>query len=173
MCTYDKTVFLKSIEAMVPTYDHKGNNACNVLYAEEERKLLPISVSRFMRSWFHFLHIDLYAQRMWSREILGHRNLNPIIINEHAIFIPVKLREAVGKKDGSYGYIRVSRIADITCDYILLGSGTKILYLSSHQTIKKKILHANLLKYKYLEELKLQRMIYTSTEDDSPGDWED
>lgn len=171
MYAHDKTIFLKSIEAIMPTYDHRGNNACNVLYTKAESKSLAISVSGFIRSWFQLLRIDLYAQRMWSREILGHRNLNPIIINEHAIFIPVKLREAVGKKDGSYGYIRVSSIQDITCDYILLGSGAEIPYLSSLKTIKRKIQHAKLLKYTYLEELKHQRMIYTSHQDDSSDDW--
>ena len=122
-----------------------------------------MSRRKFMRLWFQFLRMDLYAQSMWSQDILGQRNLNPVVVSEHIILIPVKIRESIGAKDGCYGYIRLSSIKSIRPCEILLRNGITIAHLSSPNTIKRKIRHANLLKYIYLEELQTQHNIYTNS----------
>ena len=153
-------IFTQPIEAILPSYDQLGNNTCQVISSQGTSTTFPVSVSRLIRSWFLSLHIDLYAQRMWSQEILGQRNLNPIIIHEDHILIPVKIREAVGSKDGCYGYFRLTSIQKITPEYILLSSGAKIPYLSTMKTIHTKMRHAKLLGYIYIQELRHYHTIY-------------
>lgn len=156
----DTLTFLGPAEAILPTYDQQGNNTCRIISSIGTSTTLPMSTSKLIRSWFQSLHIDLYAQRTWSREILGQRNLNPIFFHKYHILIPIKLRKSIGAKDGCYGYIRLSSIENITSNYILLSSGTKISYLSSMKTIRIKMQHAKLLGYTYTEELNLYPMIY-------------
>lgn len=154
--------FIQPIDAILPSYDHLGNNTCRVISSQGTSTTFPVSVSKLIRSWFQSLHIDLYAQRMWSQGILGQRNLNPIIVHEDHILIPVKLRTSIGSKDGCYGYFRLTSIQKLTPEYILLSSGAKIPYLSSMKTIQTKMRHAKLLGYIYIQELRHYHMIYNN-----------
>jgi len=159
---YEKSriTFPGPIEAILPTYDNQGNNTCCVISAQGTSTTFPMKVSKFVRLLFQSLRIDLYAQRMWSQEILNQRNLNPIVIHKDHVLIPVKFRSPIGAKDGCYGYICSNNIQSITPDYILLASGNKIPYLSCIKTIKEKMQHAKLLNYTYAEELCHYHLIY-------------
>lgn len=159
---YDKNTiaFLQPIEAILPTYDHLGNNTCCIISSQGTSTTFPMKVSKFVRIWFQSLKIDLYAQRQWSRELLDQRNLNPIVIHQDHILIPVKLRDPIGNKDGCYGYICLNSIQSIMPKYILLASGNKIPYLSCIKTIQTKMQHAKLLSYTYAEELHHYHLIY-------------
>ena len=160
MYCQDKLNFLQTIEAVLPAYDHLGNNTCQIISSQAASTTLPMSVPKFIRLWFQFLHIDLYAQRFWSGKILRQRNLNPLIIDKDYILIPIKLRKPIGEKDSCYGYFRLNSIQNITADYILLANGNKVPYLSSLKTIHNKMHHGMLLDYIYLDEIKRYHMFY-------------
>ncbi len=166
----DKTMFSKPIEAIIPTYDEQGKNICQVVYSDGETVSQTISATSFLRKWLFILRIDLYTVRMWAADVLDHRNLNPIVISEKLIFIPVKIRKPVSPKDGSYGYVRLNKIESIESDYILLSNGKQIPYLSSYPTLRRKIQLGRLLGYTYRDQVKFQRMVYQMDEGRAPWD---
>ena len=156
-CHFD---FRVPVDAIIPTYDKRGNNMCQVICSKGTTTPTQTSVSKFLQLWFQFMRIDLYAQRMWTQEVLNTRNLNPIVINEKAVFIPIKFRHSVGDKDGCYGYVRLQSIRRICSESIYLNNGIHLPYLSTVKTIKNKIKDGKLLAYLYIEERKVHDMIY-------------
>jgi len=157
----------KLIEAILPTYDEYGNNSCEIIYTNEKSNLVTSSVAKFLKKWLcDSFRMDISGQRMWGRGVLDHRNLNPLIVNENIVLIPVKTRQAIGAKDGCYGYIRTSSIQSFDADYIFLYSGAKVPYLCTIRTLKKKLEDAKLFYYTYKEELMLQQRIFTGYRED-------
>lgn len=164
MYNENNPIFRQPIEAILPAYDNHGDNICHIISTRGTSTTVAMNGRKFMRLWFYFLRMDLTAQGMWSHHILGQRNLNPIVVNEHLVLIPVKIRQAIGSKDGCYGYIRVSSIQSISPGEIVLSSGFKVSHLSSIETIKTKIRHAHLLKYIYKDEFQIQHKIYSNSQ---------
>ena len=140
------------VGAILPVYDDLGNNVCYTVCTEGTSTIKPVNVSNFIKRWFFSLRIDGWAQRLWASEILGQRNLNPVLINRRNILIPIKVREAVGENDGCYGYVSLSQIEAVEDQSILLKSGVRVPFLSSVRTVRNKVTHATLLKYSYDEE---------------------
>ena len=163
MLCKNNLLFIRPIEAILPAYDHRGSNVCYTICTKGTSRTKQMNLSNFIRRWFFSQRIDFEAQRIWASQVLGQRNLNPIVINENITLIPVKIREAIGAKDGCYGYVRLDRIESIDPGSILLKSGVRIFYLSSEKTIRMKITNAKLLQYTYVEELMIQHRIYKST----------
>ena len=150
----------EEIVALLPIYDQNGNNVCQVFSRDGRKQIQPMTIQKFMDKWLEILWVDLSAQRKWSSKILYQRNLNPILINEKIIFIPIKTRVAIGEKDGCYGYISLNSIKSHDEDVILLHSGVEIPYLSSYYTLNKKIQDAKYLLFSYRASFMIQHRIY-------------
>ena len=78
----------------------------------------------------------------------------------HLIFIPIKIRKSIGKKDGCYGYFRVAAIDTYEEGSVTLSSGVKLPYLCLPNTIATKFIHATTLSYFYYLESTAQQDVY-------------
>lgn len=166
MKSINKIHYKKSIDAIVPIYNREGNNVCSIIYPNGTSIVESIHVDKFIRIWLQILRIDICSYRMWAQEILHRRNGNPIVIHEHMVFIPVKMRKPIGSKDGSYGYVQLESIDDIVDGAIHLKSGRILPCMYTKQTMERKIKDAKLIQYSYIEERKMYDIIYRRK---SPG----
>lgn len=152
----------KTIQAILPIYDSNGNNFSQIIYATGEIVISPMEITDFLKKWLYTFKVDLVSQRMWICEVLRRRNLNPIIVNEDLILIPLKTRKAIGKKDTAHGYVWTHGIQSFDHDNLVLKCGVTIPYLSTINTLHNKLLSAKLLYYTYKEELMIQHRILNS-----------
>lgn len=150
----------KLIAAILPTYDKHGNNSCQIIYNTGKEEILPISVAHFLKKWLFSFKVDITSQRMWGRDIVHNRHLNPLVISESIILIPVRTREVFGTKDGCYGYIWTGSIQSYTPETIALKCGVTISYLSSMKKLKEKLVSAKLLHYTYKDQRMIQQRIF-------------
>lgn len=143
----------KKIVAIVPDYNKEGENTCHIIFKNGTRQTLTMKVSKVLRKGFRQLNMDLCSRRVWANNLLSKRNLNPIIISPNISLLPVKTRQAIGSKDGCYGYINYEATKSFNEDRLLLKGGTKIKYLSSMKTLQNKFRDADYLKSTYEKQL--------------------
>lgn len=144
---------LNEILGIKPDYNRHGENICHIIYKDQARQTLKMKASELLRKGFQQLNLDLHSRRLWANKLLNKRNLNPIVINSSISLIPIKIREAIGNKDGCYAYITYEAIKSFNDDRLILEGGTQINYLSSKKTLKNKFRDAEYLKATYEKQL--------------------
>ncbi len=147
------SVFCKKIEAVLPIYDQHGANICHTISSSGEKEVVSMDTRQFIKAWLRTFKLTLHGQLMWAELTNHYRNLNPILINKNLVLLPVKVREPIGSKDGCYGYVNLANIKSFDQDSILLHSGVRIPYLSSYNTLNKKVRQAKFLRYVHMEEI--------------------
>lgn len=140
--------------ALIPFYSECGENCTCIIYNDGKKDYLSSSLKKVIHEMFHSLYLDPCALKHWTSEMVGYKNNLPLLVDNTLIFLPIKLRKAVGKQDGCYGYFNIASILDYSNYLITLCNGEIIPTLSPKKYIQKKTMHANLLEYLYLEHKK-------------------
>ena len=142
-------MYYQDICALIPYYDKYGQNCTCVILRDKTRSYYHFPIKKFIKDMFYESHLDLNAIKNWSIKILGTKYNNPLILHKEVIFIPVKLRQSIGKGDGCYGYIHLNALADVQDYIIFLTNDMPIPTLSSKAYVLQKKAQGLLLKYTY------------------------
>lgn len=147
-------MFDLSCEAIVPFYDHYGQNACYTLHTDGSKQIHNYPVRSYIYHMLQSVHLDPRTLNHWTYTVLKAKLNTPIILDDYHVYIPVKLRKSVSKADGTMGYVLSSAIEDISEEVIKLHSGVLLPILSSSSCIYKKQKDAALLCYAYRDQKK-------------------
>lgn len=142
-------MYYNDIFAIIPYYDHYGQNCTCIILRDQSRKLFSFSIKQFLQKMFFQLHLDFKAIKIWTTNVLGTKYNNPIIVNASLVFIPVKIRQTIGKQDGCFGYINLKALASIQDYNLFLINNMPIPILSTKAYVLQKQAHGNLLAYTY------------------------
>ena len=144
----------QTVQAIIPYYTSYGENATAVVYSDGSVDTLPTPIRSYLRRLLYEVHLDPKALQYWTSTIIGAKLNTPLTISEDIIFIPVKMRHAIGKSDGCFGYVLSKSITHIADHSLTLGDHTTLPTLSSRSFINKKQRDARLLRYAYIEHRK-------------------
>lgn len=139
------------IAALIPFYSTNGENSTCILYQDGSKSYKTCSIKKYLQHMLYALHLDPSAVKYWTYEVIGTKLNTPIIIDDHLIFLPVKLRKGVGKQDGCFGYINNNLISSYDNNEITLCNGETLPTLSPKSYIHKKQCDAKLLSYAYVD----------------------
>lgn len=142
----------REVDAIMPAYDENGANISYLILSNGERLPVDMNVRKFLDKWLAHFKLTLHGCHIWASLTNNYRKLNPILVNKDIIMLPVKVRNGVSPKDGSYAYVKYASIEDVDKDHIVLANGTSINYISKYITIDKKMKEALLLKYIHIDE---------------------
>lgn len=136
-------------EAIVPYYDECGANCTYILLKDGSKVVFKMPVRTYLRKMFYSLHMDPVSLNHWSSEVLHQQQGNPIIISEDILFIPVRMREVVGQKDGTLGYVLESSLVEVQDYSLRLRCGEILSMRCKASYVGKKQKDASLLRYAY------------------------
>ena len=167
-----KLELLSQVEAIMPEYGDQGENACYIVFSKGNHQFIDMRVDKLLRAALRHLNADLQSKRVWANNLLNKRHLNPIVVNLSTLLVPIKTRQPIGSKDGSYTYVKYQSIQSFDENNILLRSGVEIPYCSSTHTVRKKLRDAKYLDFVYKEELKREYEAYMAStkQDEHPID---
>lgn len=148
------------ISAIIPFYNENGENCTRIIYSNGVTESKNCSVKKFMGSILYDFHLDPHALRDWTFDLIGTKLNTPIVINEHLIFLPARIRKGVGKQDGCYGYLGYSHIRGFEDQKVFLSSGETLPVLSASSYVRRKQRDAYLLRIGYLDFKKKNDFIY-------------
>jgi hypothetical protein len=136
--------------AYIPCYH--GGNAVEAVKKDGESIIVDRSIKSLMRSILKENSIDIHSLRKNYANIINRSNLIPIPLGLNSVLIPVKVRKTIGVNDGSYGYIDLSSIKDLSNGEgtaIHLSCGIDINSLETARTIEKRMRMARLVGDRY------------------------
>ncbi len=139
-----------NIAALIPFYDTNGQNSTKILLKDGSKQYAPSHIKVYISRMLYTLHLDPKALKHWTHEITGEKLNTPIVIDEHLIFIPVKLRKSIGKQDGSFGYVNILALTSIDDYQLTLTNNLTLTTLSTKSYITRKQTTAKLLSYSYV-----------------------
>ena len=139
-----------NIAALIPFYDTNGQNSTQILLKDGSKEFASCNIKTYIYRMLYTLHLDPKALKHWTYEITGQKLNTPIVIDEHLIFIPVKLRKGIGKQDGSFGYVNTLALTSIDDYQITLTNNLTLTTLSPKSYISTKCTTAKLLSYSYV-----------------------
>ncbi len=139
-----------NIAALIPFYDTNGQNSTKVLLKDGTIEYATCNIKSYIYTMLYKLHLDPKAIKHWTLEVTGSKLNTPIIIDEHLIFIPVKLRKSIGKQDGCFGYINNLAITQIDDYHLTLTHNLPLPNLSPKSYVTGKQTMAKLLSYSYV-----------------------
>lgn len=158
--------FLQVISAVLPVYDEKGANVCQVFYMNGESQIVPMPLTTFLNRWTFAFGVHLGAQRMWARGLLFINNRIPLLIDSQNAFFPVKTRQPVGLKDSCHGFIHLASIERFDETGITLRSGITIPCISTKKNIIRKMLQADHLLHLYRAQHLALQGVYATRNDE-------
>lgn len=141
----------EQIAAFIPFYSAEGENSTCVLLKDGSRYTKPCSIKKYIQHMLYSVHLDPCAVKHWTYTVIGTKLNTPLIISNDIIFLPVKMRNGIGKQDGCYGYINAKAIQSFDTHSIHLCTGETLSTLSPKTYIQKKQYDAKLLSYAYLD----------------------
>lgn len=138
--------------AIIPYYDTQGANVTYTISRNGVIKTHPVPVKHFLNNIFNELSLDPKWIKTWTSHILCYKANHPILFNEDLVFIPVKMRTPIGKRDGCYGYVLLDAITDFNKHTITLHNKQIINTLSPSTYIRDKLINAKFLSYTYQDQ---------------------
>lgn len=147
-------MYAYQVHAIIPYYSACGENATYIILSDGTKETFHIPIRSYMKRMLYDAHLDPKALQYWTHKVIGTKLNTPITLNENLIFIPVKMRHAIGKSDGCFGYVLNSSITSYGNCQLCIGNHTQLTTLSPKSYIDKKQRDARLLRYAYLEHRK-------------------
>ena len=144
-------MFYSNIAALIPFYDTYGQNSTCILFKDGSKEYASCSIKTYIYRMLYTLHLDPKAIRHWTYQVIGSKLNTPMVIDDHLIFLPVKLRKSVGKQDGCFGYVNNSAIINVEDNQITLINDLLLPTLSPKSYILGKQNAAKLLGYAYVD----------------------
>lgn len=127
------------VMALRPVYNSQGANATEIICADgrvitDNRRVKTVTKA-LLRSYA----LDLRAQHEIVRNCAGRQSVLPFYLPKGRIFIPLKMRQAVGENDQVYGYVDLSYLGNFVGQgsnrcVVPLSNGLELEVLSSKKT---------------------------------------
>lgn len=158
------------IHYIIPKYlDGRGN--MTYIKNDSGESIVTKSVESVIRESLKRECIDIKEYRRKCQRLLNQKNLSPIYKRQGEILIPVKVRKAMIKRDGSHGYVNMFKISKIKENDMILFDGTKINFLDTERCIIKRLKMGKILDEHFKEKETYYR--YPSDDMNSPATKED
>src|SRR5690554_6273273 len=91
----------KEIIAVLPLY--KEGNSTKIITNKQNEEYIYKSIKTFITLLARYFMIDLSSSRQYYGKIIGSTNIVPLPFDKDNIFVPLKVRKAISKNDGSFG----------------------------------------------------------------------
>ncbi|SCG81897.1 hypothetical protein DW1_0277 [Proteiniborus sp. DW1] len=145
----------KEIVAFLPFYIE--GNSTKVITNKQNEEYIYKSIKTFITLLSKYFMVDLNSSRQYYGKIIGSTNIVPLPFNKDNIFVPLKVRKAISKNDGSFGYFNIGFIKDIIEKnkkvYVLLKKGDCIEVLQGIETAKKNLRNGYIVKQAYFKRV--------------------
>lgn len=131
-------------DAYIPCYNN-GNCVLAVL-SDGTSSIIQRSIKAQLDMLLKEHNIDRHSLRKNLYDSTVKPNIIPIPINLDIVLLPVKVRKAISKNDGSYAYISLSRIKQVRGERnaaISLVSGYEINSIETSKSVNRKIFLGN------------------------------
>ena len=156
-------MFYFDIAALIAFYDTYGQNSTCILFKDGSKEYASCSIKTYIYRMLYTLHLDPKAIRHWTYQVTGSKLNTPVVIDDHLIFLPVKLRKGVGKQDGCFGYVNNSCILSVEDNQLILTNNNTLPTLSPKSYILHKQNTAKLLGYAYVDYKKQFEFMWKET----------
>lgn len=141
----------KEIIAVLPLY--KEGNSTKIITNKQNEEYIYKSIKTFITLLARYFMIDLSSSRQYYGKIIGSTNIVPLPFDKDNIFVPLKIRKAISKNDGSFGYFNIGFIKDIIEKnnkvYISLEKGYCIEVLQGIDSARKNLRNGYIIKQAY------------------------
>lgn len=142
--------------AFLPTYSPLGEDVTRVLLHDGTWDTLDFPIKDYILKMLYQSHRDPRYLQHWTYTHIGCKLNTPLTLTDTLIFIPIKVRQALGKHHSCYGYVLHDAITAYEDYQLTLAHHTTLPYLSKKTYLTKKLRDASLLCYAY----KAQRKAY-------------
>ncbi|HBM80024.1 MAG: hypothetical protein QME45_08630 [Clostridiales bacterium] len=126
--------------AYVPIY--KNGNSVQAIKKDGQTSFINHSIKSLLKIFLRQSSIDIRAFKQNYSVTMGRKNIIPVPLSIDTILIPVKVRKPLSVNDGSYAYLNLSSIKNVSGDKrsaIELTGGTVINSMESVITIKHRM----------------------------------
>ncbi len=147
-------MFYHQVQGFFPIYGADGGNYTQVIHQDGSTAIFQIPTKTYLSHIYQQTHLDPKSLQYWTQKIIGTTLNTPITLNEHFVFIPIKVRHTVGKSDGCFGYFHTGSLTHFDDYTITLATDFTLTTLSRKVYLTKKLRDAKLLAYAYLDERK-------------------
>jgi bifunctional DNA-binding transcriptional regulator/antitoxin component of YhaV-PrlF toxin-antitoxin module len=131
---------------------YEGGNSVMAIKKDGQTILINKSIKSIINKLFKESGINLQFLKKNSKEYIGGTNLIPIPLGLGTVLIPVKVRKTIGINDGSFAYVDISTIKEISEDknaIIRLKCGSIINCPETVKTIKNRMKTAKFIEEKF------------------------
>jgi len=140
--------------AYIPCYEN--GNSVMAIKQDGQAIIINKSIKTLIKAFLKDSSLDMAALRRNFSAYTGRTSIIPIPLTLDMVLIPAKVRKTIGINDGSYGYINLSSISQVSGQspaVITLKCGTKINCIEAAKTIKARIRMADMVNEKFASRL--------------------
>ncbi|MDS1029670.1 hypothetical protein RDV78_04010 [Bacillota bacterium LX-D] len=154
--------FLPRLNGFIPITGEDGGNYTEIWLKGPEKIQISKKSKTVLAHLVRLYAKDLVLVRQQSKRILGYSKDLPLLITHHLVLIPVKVREATYKDEGTLGYVvlqSVDKVRPLERGKAKLSfqDGSELLVLNRVQKIRQKMNEAlDLIRV----EMDLQKLFY-------------
>lgn len=145
----------KEIIAIIPLYVDMRGNSTKIITKEEKEAYIYKSIKTVIALLAKYFMIDLASSRQYYGKIIGCTNIVPLAFNKDNVFAPLKVRKAIGKNDGSFGYFNIRFINELYKKngkvFVSLTDDISVEVIQGIDSAKKNLRNANIVRQSYCE----------------------
>lgn len=145
----DRTEILH-MAAFLPQYRKDLGQGVEIFRRSGEKVWVPLSLRSFMKQITAAFAISIPEARHFYGQILGQKNLVPIVLSPFLLYVPIKIRKPMICGDPAYGYFRLRSVEAVcVCPEGLnlqLEGGHEIRVIQSKRTVYKRFRAARILE---------------------------
>lgn len=141
--------------AIIPYYGADGANMTYTIHTDGSKESHAMPIKSYIQRMLYHSHLDPKALQYWTSNVIGTKLNTPLTLTEDFIFIPVKIRHAIGKSDGCFGYVLSNKITSYNDASLILDFRITLETRSPSTYIAKKQRDARLLRYAYIDHKKI------------------
>lgn len=141
--------------AYIPYYE--DGNSVMAVKKDGHTVMLDKGIKSVIRTLLKDSSMDINAFRQNFSGSVGSQKLIPIPLSLDTVLIPLKVRKTIARNDGSYAYVDMSSIKEITGDstsVITLSCGFAINCIENVRAVKRRVKVGNMVKMEYALKLR-------------------
>lgn len=147
----------EKIIAIIPVYiANRGNST--IIYTRKSSRTIYKSIRTVFKNICSHYHLDIKQCNNYYKKFIHNKNSIPTPFSGEDIFIQLKVRNPIGKDDGSKGFFRLDSIIDFEAkegfSLIRLENNVELKCLCSLDAIKKQIKNGEIIKKMHKEKEK-------------------
>lgn len=141
----------RQITCILPIYDQFGCNSTLIHFSNDEKIDYQYRTKTVIKRLAEYFTIDLIALRKKCGGMVGRKSSSPLPLRQDFTLIPLKIRQPLGKDQGSQGFVVFEQIKEIKSlgkqrTLIIFNNEFSIECLQAIESVNLLINHAKIIR---------------------------